>query len=143
RAGDESRNSCHAPSASNSRAISGEKNSPQTLWRGNFDFSTTRTAEPSRRAAMAADAPAGPPPRLVMRPVRRATDGFRRVLARLRQAVERAAAVRQIVESQAERGFGFRILAGLERDFADRLIHRPGIIRRLGITQLALGGARG
>ena len=67
RAGPAARNAFHAPSCSSSGPISGEKNSPQTLWRGRRDFSMIRTrvsCAPWRRAASAAAEPAGPPPRM-------------------------------------------------------------------------------
>src|SRR5262245_16993480 len=61
-AGRSRRNSCQRPSDSRSGAISGERNSPQTLWRGKGDFSTMWTEPVSDRAAIAAAEPAGPPP---------------------------------------------------------------------------------
>ena len=51
-----------APRASRSSIASGERNSPQTLWRGNRSRSSTTTENPRRPSAIAAQDPAGPPP---------------------------------------------------------------------------------
>ena len=54
--------SSQAPRRASAAATPGERNSPQTLWRGSGDFSNSRTAAPSPSAASAAAEPAGPAP---------------------------------------------------------------------------------
>ena len=106
-------------------------------------FRLDAAALPPSRAAIAADAPAGPPPRIgdhVFTRIRRSCRTPIRtsaapvglviaVLPRLREAFDRARAARQIARARTERRLGVRKLAGAHREFADAL-RPPGADNR-------------